>query len=101
MVIKIVCSEINPYVYGQRAFQVVLLLKNIPANAGDTRITALIPGLGRSPGKGSSNPLQNSWLENPIGQRSLVGYSPWGHKESDATDLLDNDNKERLLASLE
>ena len=58
MVIKIVCSEINPYVYGQRAFQVVLLLKNIPANAGDTRITALIPGLGRSPGKGSSNPLQ-------------------------------------------
>ena len=30
--------------------------------------------------------LQYSCLENPQGQRSLVGYSPWGHKESDMTD---------------
>ena len=27
--------------------------------------------------------IQYSFLENPHGQRSLVGYSPWGHKESD------------------
>ena len=32
--------------------------------------------------------LQYSWLENPHGQRSLVGYSPWGHKESDTTERL-------------
>ena len=44
-----------------------------------------IPELGRSPGEGNGNPLQNSPLENSHGQRSLVGYSPWGHKESDMT----------------
>ena len=45
-----------------------------------------IPGLGRSPGEGNDNSLQHSWLENPHGQRSLVGYSPWGCKESDRTE---------------
>ena len=34
---------------------------------------------------GHGNPLQYSCLENPQGQRSLGGYSPWGHKESDMT----------------
>ena len=47
-----------------------------------------IPGLGRSPGGGSGNPLQYSCLGNHHGQRSLVGYSPWGHKESDMTERL-------------
>ena len=42
-----------------------------------------IPGLGRSPGGGSGNPLQYSCLENPHEQRSLVGYSLQGHKELD------------------
>ena len=46
----------------------------------------LIPGLGRSPGGGHSNPFQYSCLENPHGQRSLTGYSSWGHKESDVTE---------------
>ena len=44
-----------------------------------------IPGLGRSSGGGHGNPLQYSCLENTHGQRSLVGYSPWGQKESDTT----------------
>ena len=48
----------------------------------------LIPGLGRSPGGGHGNPLQYSCLENPHGQRNLVGYSPWGCKESDTTERL-------------
>ena len=43
-------------------------------------------GLGRSPGGGHGNPLQYSCLENPHGQRSLEGYSPRGHKESDMTE---------------
>ena len=47
-----------------------------------------IPGLGRSPGGGHGNPFQYSCLENPHGQRSLVGYSPWGHRESDTTEQL-------------
>ena len=45
-----------------------------------------IPGSARSPGEGNSNPLQYSCLEN--GQRRLVDYSSWGHKESDTTERL-------------
>ena len=52
-------------------------------NMGDL---GLIPGLGRSPGGGHGNPPQYSCLENPYGHRSLVGYSPWGCKESDMTE---------------
>ena len=47
-----------------------------------------ILGLGRSPGGGHGNALQYSCLENPHEQRSLVGYSPWGHKELDMTEWL-------------
>ena len=54
-------------------------------NAGDL---GSIPGLGRSPGKSSGNPLQNSCLENPHGQRSLLGYSLWVQQESDMTEQL-------------
>ena len=39
-----------------------------------------------SPGGGHSNLLQYSCLENSYGQRSLVGYSPWGHNKSDTTE---------------
>ena len=39
-----------------------------------------------SAGGGHGNPLQYSCLENPHGQRSLVDYSPWGHKELDTTE---------------
>ena len=47
-----------------------------------------VPGLGRLPGGGHDNPLQYSCQENPQGQRSLVGCSPWGCKESDTTEQL-------------
>ena len=45
----------------------------------------LIAGWGRSPGRGHGNLFQYSCLENSHGQRSLAGYSPWGHKELDMT----------------
>ena len=48
----------------------------------------LIPGVGRPPGGGHGNPLQCSRLENPHGTRNLAGYSLWGCKESDTTELL-------------
>ena len=63
------------------ASQVVLVVKN----AGDTRDTGSIVGLGRPHGGRHGNPLQYSCLENPHGQRSLARYSPWGHRESDTT----------------
>ena len=56
--------------------------KESTCNAEDL---GLIPGLGRSLERGLGNPLQYSCLENPHGQRSLVGYSPWGHKGWDTT----------------
>ena len=46
--------------------QVVLVVKNPLANAGEVRDVGSIPGLGRSPGEGNSNSLQYSCLENSI-----------------------------------
>ena len=59
--------------------------KESTCNVGDL---GLIPGLGRSPRGGHGNPLQCSCLENPHGQRSLAGDSPWDRKESDKTERL-------------
>ena len=42
------------------------VVKNLPANAGDTVDKGLIPGLGRSPGGGNGNPVQYSCLGNPL-----------------------------------
>ena len=54
------------------SFQVVLVVKNLPDNAGDRRDVGLIPGSRKSPGEGNGNPLQSS---------------PLGCKESDLTEV--------------
>ena len=51
------------------ASQVVLMVKNPPANAGDTRDKGSAPGFGRYPGEGRGYPLQCSCLENPMDSR--------------------------------
>ena len=48
--------------------RIALVVKNMPAIAGDIRGTSLIPGSGRSPGAGHGNPLQYYCLENPMDQ---------------------------------
>ena len=53
--------------------QVVLVVKNLPANAGDVRDMGSIPGSGRFPEGGHGNPLQYSCLENPMDREA---YSP-------------------------
>ena len=69
-----------------------LVIKNLPASAGDV---GSVPGLGRAPGRGHSNPLQYSYLENPMDRGawwatvhgvsepgelwSMVHCSPWEH----------------------
>ena len=60
-----------------------LVVKNLLSNAGDVRDVGSIPGSGRFP-------WRRAWQPTPVflpgeahGQRSLVGYSPWGHKELD------------------
>ena len=49
-----------------RTSQVVLVVKNLPDNAGDIRDIGSIPGLGKSPGGGNGNPLQYACLKNPM-----------------------------------
>ena len=68
--------------YSDRACQVVQWVKNPPANSGDV---SSVPGLGRS--------WRREWQPSSVflpgeyhGQRSLVGWSPRGHKESDTTE---------------
>ena len=53
------------------AFQEALVLKNLPANAGDTREEGSKPRPGRSPGRGHSNALQYFYLENPMDRGAL------------------------------
>ena len=67
------------------ASQVALVVKNKLANAGDIR-DVFDPW---------ENPLEEEWQPTPVflpgefhGQRSLAGYIPWGHKESDMTERL-------------
>ena len=65
----------------------MLVVKNLPDNAGDTRDTGSIPGLG-------DNPLEDGMATHSCilawrihGQTSLVGYSPQDHKESDTAEV--------------
>ena len=60
-------SQVYPWIYLTTSnVMVVLVVKNPPANSGDVGDVGSIPGLGRSPGGGHSNPLQHSYLENPM-----------------------------------
>ena len=59
--------------------------KESACNAGDL---GSIPELRRFPEGGHGNPLQYTCLENPHGQKTLVGYCPWDRKESDMTKQL-------------
>ena len=56
-----------------RASQVSLVVKNLPANAGDIRDAGSILQLGRSPGGGHGNSLQYSSLENPMDRGAWQG----------------------------
>ena len=68
-------------------FPVALVVKNLPANAGDIRDASLIPGLGRSPGGGHGNPLQYSCLENPMDRGAWWAAVHWIAKSlSDPTE---------------
>ena len=61
------------------------MVKNLPANAGNTGDAGSILGLGRSSGIG--NGYAPVFFPGKFhGQRSLAGYSPWGRKESDETE---------------
>ena len=69
--------------------QGALVVKKLPANAGDIRDAGSIPGLGRTPGGGHGNPIQYSCLQNSMDRETWwATYNPWGRKELDMTEQL-------------
>ena len=58
------------------ASQVALVVKNLPANAGDVRDAGSIPGSGRSPGEENDYPLQYSCLENSMDREAWKAIVP-------------------------
>ena len=69
----------------RRASQVAQVVKSPPANARDVSDAGSTPGLGRSPGEGTGNPLQYSRLENPMhggaSQATVRGVAEWDTTE--------------------
>ena len=70
-----------------RAFQVALVVKNPPANAGGLRDLGFDPWIGKIPWRRAWQPIPVFLLGEFHGQRSLVSYSPLGRKESDTTEV--------------
>ena len=66
------------------ASQVAPVVKNLPANAGDTRAAGLILGP-EDPWRRARQPTSLLLPGESHGERSLAGYSPWGRKDSDTT----------------
>ena len=66
----------------------MLVVKNPPANVGDARDAASIPGWEKIPWRRTWQPTLVFLPGESHGQRSLVGYSPWGRKESGTTEQL-------------
>ena len=64
----------------------VLVVKNISANAGNIRDMGSVPGLGRSPGGGYGNPVQYSCLENPM-DRGAWGATVHSIAKLDTTEV--------------
>ena len=70
----------------------MLAVKNRPTSTGDLRDKGSIPGSGRPPVKGNGNPLQYSYLENPMDRRAWRAIVHGATKELDMTHLLNNKN---------
>ena len=66
----------------QNASQMVLVVKNLPANAGGIKDVGSVPASGKMPWRSKWQPTPLFLPGESHGQRSLVGYSPWSHKEA-------------------
>ena len=68
------------------------MIKNPSAKAEDLRDVGSIPALGRSP-RGGHAIIPVVWPGDSHGQRSLVGYSSWGHTDLDMTEQLNTQHR--------
>ena len=64
-----------------------LVVKNLPANVGDGKRHGFDPWVGKIPWRRAFHPTPVFLPRESHDQRSLAGYSPWGHKESDTTEV--------------
>jgi len=76
---------------------VVLVVKNLPANAGDARDACSIPGSGRCPGGGKWQPITVLLPEKFHPQEEPGGYSPWTRKGSDMTEQLNTHTQSEYI----
>ena len=77
--------------------QVALVVKNLPANAGDIRNMSSFPGSGRSPGGGYSNPLKHPRLENPM-DRGTWWATVRRDTESDMTEAMQQEQQQQSVS---
>ena len=77
------------------------MVKNLPANAGDTRDMGSIHGSGRSPGVGNGTPLQYSCQENSKERGAWQATIHGKHIESDTIDQLSTQHKQICLKTRE
>ena len=82
-----------PYILCSRAPLVAQIVKNLPVMQ-----ETWVQSLSWSPGGGHGNPLQYSCLEDPHGQRSLVGYSRWGYRVGHDWETKNKNKKAHCLA---
>ena len=80
--------HVSEYLWKTHGFSDGSVVKNPTANAGDPGDTSLILGLRKIPWKRKWQHIPVLLPGKPCGWRSLVGYSPWGHKELDMTERL-------------
>ena len=73
---KLLLWQVYTHTKKNGASQVVLVVKNLPANVGDTRDVGSIPGSVKSPGAGNGNPLQYPCLENYMDRRIWQAEEP-------------------------
>ena len=86
IILAIYIAKMNVYVYAYTYIWIFPGSSDGKASAYNVGDLGSIPGSGRSPGEGNGNPLQYPCLENPMDGGTWLGYSPWGHKESDTTE---------------
>ena len=82
----LICNEIKEEYAEIWASQVALVVKNPPTNAGNMRCE-FDPWVWKIPWRRAWQPTPVLFPGKSHGQRSVVGYSPWGHKESDMTEV--------------